>query len=162
MSSVHQFISQIRDQQTSARYEPKVGGKNLANMIATVQGSSLLTASGDCVIQDVFALLAGSSVLSLGQMAPSERNRSGKDHNLCIFAPAKDGEAKGAITTIGYGQPTPDDQYTEQVKAFEADDTVQAVCMFAGHFTKGSKLGVEWQIQYRMEDGVALIQLLAW
>jgi len=146
MSSVHQFISQIRDQQTSARYEVKANGRVIANLVATTTGSSLLTGAGDCVIKEAFDLLPGSNVLSIGKMAAGERNRSGKDHNVCIFAPSVEGQ-KGEIKTLGYGQPTPDQQYTEQVTAFE-QGAASAVVLFAGHWTKNSPLGTEFQVQY--------------
>jgi hypothetical protein len=170
MSSVHQFISQLKDQQTSARYEPKANGRAIANLVPTAGGSSLLTASNECVIPAALAIQPGATVLSVGQMAPSDRNRSGKDHNICVFAPSTEGQ-KGAITTVAYGQPTPDVQYAEQVKAHEdalakqAEDptvVVPNVCLFAGHFTKANPLGTEWQIQYLVDKGEVLIQLLAW
>ena len=161
MSSVHQFISALKDQQSSARYEMKANGRVIANLVATVGGSSLLTAANECVIPEALGLLPGATVLSLGAMKASERNRSGRDHNICIFVPSKDTNTRGDILTIAYGQPCPDAQYEEQVKSYEAG-TANAVVLFSGHFVKSSPLGQEWQIQYLTDNGEVLIQLLAW
>jgi hypothetical protein len=162
MASVHQFISSLKDTQEAAKYEVKTGGRIIANLVATTTGSSLLTAAGDCVIKEAFNLLPGSNVLSLGKMATSDRNRSGRDHNVCIFKPAPAGtDAKGDIKTLGYCTPCPDEQYTAQVKAFE-DGTAQAVVLFSGHFTKANPLGTEFQVQYIQDGTDTLIQLLAW